>query len=85
MWKKLSRSEIIKSIVESDKLCIPPNPLVLHWIGKLLPNIIGCVENVYRIVAIVTQSEVEKLSTIPAVEKGTEQEQTTVCSPTLED
>lgn len=80
------RNEIRKSIVESDKSSFSPlNPLVMHWDGKLLPNIVGGVEKVDRIAVIVTGGEIEKLLAVPAVKKGTGQEQATACLQTLDD
>ena len=52
-----------------EKECSLAGPLLLHWDGKMLPDIDGSKENVDRIAAIVTGNGQEKLLTIPKMER----------------
>jgi hypothetical protein len=59
--------------------------LLLHWDGKLLPNIAGAEESVDRIAVIVTDVGIEKLLAIPKIGRGTEKDQAAACLKVLDE
>lgn len=66
------RNEKRETIAELDKASFCPLfPLVLHWDGKLLPDIVSGVEKVDRVAIIVSGGGHEKLLAVPAITKGT--------------
>lgn len=80
------RNQTRESVVESEKATFTPsNPVVLHWDGKLLPNITGGVEKVDRVAVIISGNGEEKLLAVPPIKKGTGQEQATACLKILEE
>jgi len=60
-------------------------PLLLHWDGKLLPDITGSKETVDRIAVIVTGNGLEKLLAVPKIGRGTGEEQAAACLKILDD
>ena len=59
-------------------------PFLLHWDGKLLPDIDGSKATVDRIAVLVTGNGDEKLLGIPKIERGTGEAQAKACLDTLE-
>ena len=59
--------------------------LLLHWDGKLLPDITGSKETVDRIAVIVTGNGLEKLLAVPKIGRGTGEEQAAACLKILDD
>ena len=83
-----SRMETRKEVTEADKCSFSSqlqSPLLLHWDGKLLPDIAGSKETVDRIAIIVTGGGVEKLLAVPKIGKGTGYEQASACLKVLDD
>src|ERR1043165_2542105 len=81
-----SRRAIRKDVSEADKDSFSTqDPLLLHWDGKLLPDIAGTKEIVDRIAVIVTGHGVEKLLAVPKIARGTGEEQAAACIKTLDD
>jgi len=75
-----------KSLVENDKVAFSSNdPLVLHWDGKLLPDISTGKQKVDRVAIIVTGAETEKLLAVPEIARGTGEEPANKCLRTLND
>ena len=64
---------------------MPDSPLLLHWDGKLLPDIAGSNEVVDRITIVVTGGDVEQLLAVSKIGFGTEEEQCNACLRTLAD
>jgi len=60
-------------------------PLLLHWDGKLLPDIAVSKETVDRIAVIVTGNGIEKLLAIPKIGTGTGADQAAACLKVLDD
>ena len=59
-------------------------PLLLHWDGKLLPDIDGSKKNVDRIAVLVTGNGEEKLLGVPKATSGTGEQQATACIDCIE-
>jgi hypothetical protein len=89
----LSRSSIRRSRYRNraeeaagiDKEVIGDEPLLLHWDGKLLPDITGKKETVDRIAVLVTGGGQEILLGVPKIGRGTGKEQAEACLSTLDD
>jgi len=60
-------------------------PLLLHWDGKLLPDIAGKKETVDRIAILVTGSGQEMLLGVPKIGRGTGRDQAETCLVALDD
>jgi hypothetical protein len=83
----LSRSSIRRSRIKErqraaamdEKEFSLTGPLLLHWDGKILPDIAGSKENVDRIAVIVTGNGQEKLLAIPKMDRGTGEAQANAC------
>ena len=60
-------------------------PLLLHWDGKLLPDIAGGKELVDRVAILVTGGQLEQLLAVPKIGHGTGEEQCNACIATLVD
>lgn len=60
-------------------------PLLLHWDGKLLPDIAGGPELVDRIAILVTSGQIEQLLAVPKIVRGTGEEQCRACIEALDD
>jgi hypothetical protein len=83
----LSRSSIRRSRIKvrrevaaaEEKELSFEGPLLLHWDGKLLPDIDGSKASVDRIAIIVTGNGQEKLLGIPKIERGTGELQARAC------
>ena len=75
-----------KLMTETDKNSFSVDCLLLlHWDGKLQPDIATTKETVGRIAVIVTGDGIEKLVTIPKIERGTGNEQATACLTVLDE
>jgi len=61
------------------------NTLLLHWEGKILPEIVGGKDKVYRVAILVTGSSTEKLLSIPQIGSGTGVNQANSCLHELEE
>ena len=61
------------------------NPLLLHWDGKLLPDITGSKELVDRVAILVTGGQTEQLLAVPKIGRGTGDEQCNACLRALQD
>lgn len=91
----LSRSTIRRSRMVTRKLVAEAEkgsfstefPLLLHWDGKLLPDIAGtgAKKTVDRIAVIVTGNGIEKLLAVPKIGRGTGEEQAAACLKVLDD
>ena len=89
----LSRSSIQRSCYKNreeeaedmDKEVIGNVPLLLHWDGKLLPDITGRKETVDRIAVLVTGGGEEILLGVPKIGRGTGKEQAVAYLSTLND
>ena len=83
----LSRSSVRRSRIEGRKKaaaaeereCSLMGPLLLHWDGKLLPDVDGSKTTVDRIAIIVTGNGQEKLLEIPKIATGTGESQAKAC------
>jgi len=83
----LSRSSIRRSRIEGRKQAAAVEeeesslmgPLLLHWDGKLLPDIDGSKTTVDRIAVVVSGNGQEKLLSIPKIETGTGESQAKAC------
>ena len=64
---------------------MPNSPLLLHWDGKLLPDIAGSKKVVDCVAIIVTGGDVEQLLAVPKICHGTGEEQCNPCLHTLAD
>ena len=62
---------------------MPDDPLLLHWDGKLLPDIAGSKEVVDRVGIVVTGGNVEQLLAVTKIGLGTGEEQCNACLHTL--
>ena len=62
-----------------EKECSLAGPSLLHWNGKMLPDIDGSKESVDCIAVIVTGNGKEKLQAIPIMERGTGESQAKLC------
>ena len=60
-------------------------PLLLHWDGKLLPDISGSKKTVDRIAVLVTGGGEEMLLGVPKIGRGTGKEQAEACLTTLDE
>lgn len=81
-----SRMATRKQVTEADKDSFPiEGPLLLHWDGKLLPDIAGAEETVDRITVIVTGNGMEKLLAVPKIGRGTGNEQAAACLKVLDE
>jgi len=60
-------------------------PLLLHWDGKLLPDITGSKEVVDRIAVLVTGGHVEQLLGVPKVGSGSGEDQCNACVRALDE
>lgn len=58
-------------------------PLLLHWDGKLLPDIAGGTEQVDRIAILVTGGDIEQLLGVPKIARGTGEQQCNACVAAL--
>ena len=63
----------------------PSDPLLLHWDAKLLPDIAGGQHKVDRVDVLVSGGGEEKLLAVPAIGRGTGEEQANACLSTLDD
>ncbi|XP_050549011.1 uncharacterized protein LOC126910464 [Daktulosphaira vitifoliae] len=80
------RNQIRKTVVETDKTTSSfEHPLVLHWDGKLLPDIVGGTQKVDRVAVLVTGGGLEKLLAVPKIDRGTGKEQADACLNVLEE
>ena len=68
-----------KFIADADR------PLLLHWDGKLLPDIAGSKTLVDRVAILVTSGKTEQLLAVPKIGRGTGEEQSNACVRALED
>jgi len=59
------------------------NTLLLHWDGKILPEIADGKDTVDRVAILVTGSSVEKLLSMPQI--GTDVNQANLCMHTLKE
>ena len=64
---------------------LPDRPLLLHWDGRLLPDITGQKQFVDRVAVLVTGGEIEQLLAVPKIGRGTGDEQCRACLQTLDD
>jgi hypothetical protein len=81
-----SRMSTRKHVTQNDKDNFSIEfPLLLHWDGKLLPDITGSKETVDRIAVIVTGNGLEKLLAVPKIGRGTGEEQAAACLKILDD
>lgn len=60
-------------------------PVVLHWDGKLLPDITGSKQLVDRVAIIVTGEKTEQLLAVSKIKRGTGEEQCNACLQALEE
>ena len=89
----LSRSTIRRSrrtnreAVATEDMCnfSMNTPFLLHWDGKLVPDIVKGQEKVDRIAIVISSGGVEKLLGVPAIPHGTGQAQADVCIKTLDE
>jgi hypothetical protein len=89
----LSRNTIHRARVDTRKAVAtteqtafaPDSPLLLHWDGKLLPDIAGSKEVVDRVAIVVTSGDMEQLLAVPKIGRGTGEEQSNACLCTLAD
>src|SRR6218665_1372303 len=61
------------------------SPVLLHWDGKLLPDISGSKEVVDRVAILVTSGHLEQLLAVPKIGCGTGQQQCDACLCALDD
>src|SRR6218665_1381253 len=61
------------------------SPVLLHWDGKLLPDISGSKEVVDRVAILVTSGHLEQLPAVPKIGCGTGQQQCDACLCALDD
>jgi hypothetical protein len=88
----LSRSSIRRSrrqgryemAIAEEQALIIKGPLLLHWDGKMLPDLDKIKEKVDRIAVIVTGNGQEKLLGIPKIERGTGTSQAKACVDLIE-
>ena len=81
-----SRMALRQQVSQAEKDSFMPEcPLLLHWDGKLLPDIAGSKETVDRIAVIVTGNGVEKLLAVPKIGTGTGADQAAACLKVLDD
>jgi hypothetical protein len=78
-----NREEISTSDHETFRADCPP--LLLHWDGKLLPDIVNTNETVDRIAVVVTGEGVEKLLGVPKIGSGTGREQADICVKVIDE
>src|SRR4051812_20490602 len=64
---------------------ISKTPMLLHWDGKLLPDITGHKETVDRIAVLVTGAGEEILLGVPQICRGTGKEQADACVSSVND
>jgi len=88
----LSRSSIGRSRCRNrekqasvEQEFIHNTPLLLHWDGKLLPNITGSKETVDRIAVLVTGGGEEMLLGVPKIGRGTGKQQAEACLTTFDE
>ena len=88
----LSRSSVRRSCYRNrekqatvEQEFIRSTPLLLHWDGKLLPDITGSKETVDRIVVLVTGAGEEMLLDVPKIGRGTGKHQAEACLTTLDE
>lgn len=88
----LSRSSIRRSRCKNreqqatvDQEFIHNTPLLLHWDGKLLPDITGSNETVDRIAVLVTGGGEQMLLGVPKIGRGTGKQQAEACLATLDE
>lgn len=80
------RRSVREAFATADKVDFSPDdPLLLHWDGKLLPDITGGQEKVDRIAILVTGGGVEKLLGVPKIDRGTGEQQADACMKALKD
>ena len=65
-------------------MCIRDS-LLLHWDGKLLPDITASRETVERIAVLVTDAGEEMLLGMPKIGRGTDKHQAEACLTSLDD
>jgi len=80
-----TRMENREVVTSRDESFSPPDPLLLHWDAKLLPDIAGGKHKVDRVAVLVSGGGVEKLLAVPAIGRGTGEEQANACLSTLDD
>jgi len=78
-----SRNRQQQAAVEPES--IRSTPLLLHWDGKLLPDITGRKETVDRIAVLVTGGGEEMLLGVPKIGRGTGKQQAEACLATLDE
>src|SRR6218665_3854634 len=61
------------------------SPVLLHWDGKLLPDISGSKEVVDRVAILVTSGYLQQLLAVPKIGCGTGQQQCDACLCALDD
>jgi hypothetical protein len=89
----LSRNTIQRARIETrsavaagiQATLVVDSPLLLHWDGKLLPDISGSKEVVDRVAILVTSGHVEQLLAVPKIGRGTGEEQCNACLGALDD
>lgn len=81
-----ARMTIRNEVSETDKEYFSTDyPLLLHWDGKMLPDIGGGKQTVDRIAVLVTGNGIEQLLAVPKIESGTGEEQAVACLKVLDD
>ena len=88
----LSRSSIRRSRYRNrekqatvEQEFIRSSPLLLHWDGKLLPDITGSKETVDRIAVLATGGGEEMLLGVPKIGRGTGKHQAEACLTTVDE
>ena len=88
----LSRSSIRRSRYRNrekqatvEQEFIRSTPLLLHWDGKLLPDITGSKETVDRIAVLATGGGEEMLLGVPKIGRGTGKHQAEACLTTVDE
>ena len=85
MTKHQRKSECI-SVATEDMATFSMNaPFLLHWDGKLLPNIVDGKDKVDRIAILISSGGIEKLLAVPMIPRGTGKAQAEVCLKTLDE
>lgn len=82
--RNMNRRLVSSALQESFACNQPVQPLLLHWDGKLLPDITGGNEHVGRIAILVTGGKIEQLLGVPKIGRGTGEGQCNVCVAALE-
>ena len=80
------RRSVREALTTVDKVDFSPDDsLLLHWDGKLLPDINGGKKKVDRIAILVTGGGVEKLMGVPKIDRGTGEQQADACMKAIKD